>query len=207
MRGEDVFNCAYITWLKMIEQKAKSTMNELSQGFWVFGYGSLMWTPEFEFEECVPAELLGYARSFCMWSVHHRGTPQEPGLVLALEALAGARCTGLAFRVSADTAVQCLADLRERELINSAYHEHFLPVTLGDGRSVAALAYVMDLQHEQYTGPLSLEDQAEVIARAHGGRGPNSEYLFNTSTHLNALGMADPDMTQLSEMVQELLSK
>ena len=62
------------------------------EGFWVFGYGSLMWNPGFAFAERVPAVLVGYARSFCMWSIHHRGTPEEPGLVLALDLEDRASC-------------------------------------------------------------------------------------------------------------------
>jgi len=94
--------------------------HDLEEGFWVFGYGSLMWNPGFAFAERVPATLLGYARSFCMWSIHHRGTPEEPGLVLALDLEDRASCRGLAFHVSRDHAAATLAYLRERELVSSA---------------------------------------------------------------------------------------
>ena len=53
---------------------------------WVFGYGSLLWNPGFEPIEQMRADLPGYRRSFCMLSIHHRGTPEDPGLVLALDA-------------------------------------------------------------------------------------------------------------------------
>ena len=53
---------------------------------WVFGYGSLLWNPGFEPIEKMRADLPGYRRSFCMLSIHHRGTPEDPGLVLALDA-------------------------------------------------------------------------------------------------------------------------
>ncbi|MCA0042749.1 gamma-glutamylcyclotransferase [Celeribacter litoreus] len=180
------------------------TMSEelSTHGFWVFGYGSLMWNPGFEFVERVPARLEDYARSFCMWSIHHRGTPEEPGLVLALDAVAGQCCHGLAFRIGPEVAAKALEDLRERELVSSAYLERQETLHLEDGRTVEALAYVVDTAHEQYTGALSLDEQAEVIARATGGRGPNTEYLFSTAMHLAELGMEDPELTQLSEMVR-----
>jgi glutathione-specific gamma-glutamylcyclotransferase len=178
--------------------------HDLEEGFWVFGYGSLMWNPGFAFAERVPATLLGYARSFCMWSIHHRGTPEEPGLVLALDLEDRASCRGLAFHVSRDHAAATLAYLRERELVSSAYLERRVMLTLSDGREVPSLAYVVDPHHVQYTGPLPLTRQAEIIARAVGGRGPNAEYLFNTALHLAELGMEDADLTQLAEMVRQI---
>ncbi|NIY80613.1 gamma-glutamylcyclotransferase [Celeribacter sp. HF31] len=175
-------------------------------GFWVFGYGSLMWNPGFAFVERRPATLSGYARTFCMWSIHHRGTPEKPGLVLALDEDEGAQCRGLAFRVAPEAAAETLAYLRERELVSSAYLEREVILRLEDGREETALAYVVDAEHAQYTGALSLERQAEVIAAAVGGRGPNSEYLFSTALHLAELGMEDMELTELSEMVRHRLN-
>ena len=85
---------------------------------WVFGYGSLLWNPGFDPAEAVTATLSGYHRSFCMLSIHHRGTAEKPGLVLALDE-ADATCTGVAFRVAPADQVRVLAELRERELISS----------------------------------------------------------------------------------------
>ncbi|MBU2934750.1 MULTISPECIES: gamma-glutamylcyclotransferase [Pacificibacter] len=177
-------------------------MDEFKDGFWVFGYGSLLWNPEFDFVDHAPATLIGYARSFCMWSIHHRGSVEVPGLVLALDAQTGATCRGVAFQVGADTALRCLADLRERELVSSAYFEHHVDLRLDDGREVTALAYVIDPEHEQYTGPLTLDRQADIIASATGGRGPNSAYLFNTAAHLTDIGMEDAELTTLADKVR-----
>ncbi|MFT6168551.1 MAG: cation transport protein ChaC [Celeribacter sp.] len=180
-------------------------MDDFENGFWVFGYGSLLWNPEFDFIDHAPATLSGYARSFCMWSIHHRGSVEAPGLVLALDAQNGAICRGVAFQVGADTAVQCLADLRERELVSSAYVEHHVSLRLDDGRNITALAYVIDPDHTQYTGALSLDQQADIIASATGGRGPNSAYLFNTAAHLAELGMECDELTLLAGKVRNRL--
>ncbi len=153
----------------------------MDQPLWVFGYGSLMWNPGFAFTERVLATLPGYARTFCMRSIHHRGTPQAPGLVLALDEHAGACCHGLAFCVPSETAPATLDYLRERELISSAYLEKALHIDLHDGRRVEAVTYVVDTDHVQYCGGLPLEEQAGIIAGAVGGRGPNTEYLYNTA--------------------------
>lgn len=171
---------------------------------WVFGYGSLMWDPGFAFDERVLATLTGYHRSFCMWSIHHRGTPEDPGLVLALDEDIQATCVGLALSVPPANREDVLAYLRERELISSAYLERWVSLTLADGRVVKAVAYVVDNAHVQYTGALPLERQAEVIAGATGGRGPNRDYLWNTQAHLAELGIEDPDLAWLAERVRSL---
>jgi cation transport protein ChaC len=171
---------------------------------WVFGYGSLIWQPGFPFAERAVATVEGWHRSFCMRSIHHRGTPEAPGLVLALDAAPGARCAGVAFGVRAPDADATIAVLRERELISSAYLETHLPVTLADGRRVSALAYVIDRDHDQYCGGLDLHEQADIIAGATGGRGTNRDYLWMTAAHLAELGLADPDLDWLAARVRVL---
>lgn len=169
---------------------------------WVFGYGSLIWHPGFDFDDRRLAVLTGWRRAFCMTSIAYRGTPEAPGLVLALDAEATGRCEGIAYHVPAATAAATHAYLRERELISYAYDEALLPLLLDDGRTVEALAYVSNRAHPQYSGGLSLEEQAEVIARARGPRGPNADYLLNTVESLAALGIEDPDLVRLAELVR-----
>jgi cation transport protein ChaC len=171
---------------------------------WVFGYGSLLWNPGFEVAESVVARLPDFARSFCMRSIHHRGTEADPGLVLALDAAAGSACEGVALRAAPGTEDATLTYLRERELISSAYVERHVELALVDGRHVEALAYVVDAGHAQYCGGLPLEEQARIIAHAVGGRGPNHEYLENTAAHLQELGLADPDLDWLVRRVRML---
>ncbi|MCU9849179.1 gamma-glutamylcyclotransferase [Defluviimonas sp. WL0024] len=171
---------------------------------WVFGYGSLMWEPGFAYQDRTLARLEGWHRSFCMRSIHHRGTSDHPGLVLALDAAEGACCNGVAYSVETERAAETLGYLRERELISSAYLETTLSIALRDGRAVEAVTYVIDPDHVQYCGGLGLEEQAGIIATARGGRGPNTEYLWNTAEHLHELGIADPDLDWLSERVRAL---
>jgi glutathione-specific gamma-glutamylcyclotransferase len=177
--------------------------SEMTEGcFWVFAYGSLMWRPGFDFAERRLATLHGYRRRFCMTSVHYRGTPEQPGLVLALDADVAGHCAGVVYRVGGQGSEATLAYLRERELVSYAYREITHEVTLDDGRRVEALAYVSDRGHPQYLGGLSLEEQAEVIARAVGPMGPNAEYLMNTVASLDALGVADQDLHRLATLVR-----
>lgn len=170
---------------------------------WVFGYGSLLWNPGFAFEDKQVALMQDYARSFCMRSIHHRGTVEHPGLVLALDGMSGASCEGVAFKVKAGLEVQTLAYLRERELVSSAYLERDLPVQMVGGETVEAVSYVIDPAHDQYCH-LDLEEQAQIISTAVGGRGPNTEYLHNTAQHLADLGIEDADLNWLSRRVRAL---
>lgn len=176
----------------------------MAADLWVFGYGSLLWNPGFAHVETVLASLEGYHRSFCMRSIHHRGSVAEPGLVLALDALEGAQCRGIAFRVAPWAHDETLETLRARELISSAYFETTLPVRLVDGREIEAVSYVIDPDHEQYCGGLPLDEQAEIIARATGGRGPNREYLLNTADHLEELGIEDAELSWLARVVRAM---
>ena len=134
---------------------------------WVFGYGSLVWEPGFPVADARVGRVAGWHRSFCMRSIHHRGTVENPGLVLALDRAEGAQCTGLAFQVAKGAEDATIATLRERELISSAYLETRLTVDTDKG-TLQALCYVIDPYHAQYCR-LDLEEQARIIAGASSG--------------------------------------
>ncbi len=170
---------------------------------WIFAYGSLLWNPGFEVARTRPAVLAEYRRSFCMRSIHHRGSEAEPGLVLALEPHEGAACAGVAMRAAEP--VPALAYLRERELVSAAYVEERVTLRASDGGTIAALAYVIDTGHAQYCPDLPLEDQARIIAGAVGGRGPNHEYLTRTAEGMAALGIEDAAMDWLVARVQQIV--
>lgn len=175
----------------------------IGQGdLWVFAYGSLIWHPGFAFDDKRTALLTGYRRTFCMSSIHYRGTPDSPGLVLSLDEDPEGHCLGIAYRVPAEEAETVLAYLRERELVSYAYDERRLLVIAGDER-VEAVTYVSNRDHPQYVGGLSLEAQAEIIAHAQGSRGANADYLLNTVESLEALKLHDPDLVALARLVQE----
>src|SRR5215468_4131183 len=117
---------------------------------WVFGYGSLMWRPGFEFTERVPARLIGEHRALCVYSFVHRGTPERPGLVLGLDH--GGTCRGVAYRAKGRARAATLAYLREREQVTNVYVERVRPVILADHaeRRVPAVCYMVDRSHPQY---------------------------------------------------------
>lgn len=185
----------------MTTRETTRALPEHRGDLWVFAYGSLIWRPGFDYAERQLATLHGYRRAFCMTSIHYRGTPDRPGLVLALDADPAGRCDGLAYRVGAETAPGVLAYLRERELVSYAYDERCLALALADGREVEAIAYVSNPGHPQYRGGLSLAEQAAVIGRAVGPMGPNADYLRATLESLETLGLHDPDLAALAAML------
>lgn len=175
-------------------------------GFWVFGYGSLMWRPGFDHLERRLARLDGYRRAFRLRSVRYRGTPERPGLVLGLDWDPNAACTGMAFRVCPTRGEDVRTYLAERELVTRSYFEVLYPVALLGPREerVDAICYILDRTHPQYAGALGLDEQARIIAEAVGPAGANCDYLHNTVAHLNELGVPDPDLEELDRKVRRL---
>ncbi len=184
---------------------------------WVFGYGSLMWRPGFEFEQSARARLQGYSRRFCVHSVHHRGTEARPGLVLGLDR--GGACDGMAFKVPAERIPETLSYLRAREQVNGVYREARLPVTLqageadredgaaGGHRRVIALTFLVERAHPSYASTLTLRDQARFIRGAHGLSGDNISYVVNTLDHLALLGIREPALERLRAAIGPLIAR
>lgn len=158
-----------------------------------------MWHPGFGHVETVRARLHGYRRSLCIYSHVHRGTPDQPGLVLGLDA--GGSCLGIAFRVPGDMAGEVMVYLREREMANNVYHEKQLRLRLADGRDVAGLVYVADRSHRQYAGALKPEEAADIIASARGESGANVDYVSNTVQHLRNMRVRDKALEQVNDLI------
>jgi len=159
-----------------------------------------MWRPGFAYRERQDATLHGRRRAFCIYSVHHRGTYERPGLVLGLAP--GGAVRGAAYRIDEEDWPEVYAYLREREQPTETYVERTAHVRLVDGRRVETLVFLSDTHHPQWAGNLSLERQAELIAGAHGLSGPNIDYLRDLVVHLRAEHVCGADMERLLEMVE-----
>ncbi len=169
-----------------------------SGDLWVFGYGSLMWRPGFAYREMHTARLYGYHRALCVWSWVHRGTRQCPGLVFGLDA--GGSCVGRVFRV-ADK--QKTADyLYQREMITPIYQPRLHRVRCAESVETA-LTFVVDRRHRQYASKQEAEQAAAVVCRARGQSGENRDYLINTVSHLQELGIKDHELEHLQQLVVE----
>jgi len=167
--------------------------------FWVFGYGSLMWNPGFAVAERRAATLKGAHRSLCVHSWVHRGTREQPGLVLGLDR--GGSCRGAAFRVAQADAEEALAYLRARELVTDVYKEVWRPVRFDDGNTIEALAYVVDRAHVQYAGRMPEDEMVRIVASSRGRSGLNIDYLMSTLEHLRAEGIFDARLEAIGRLV------
>ena len=162
---------------------------------WIFGYGSLMWRPDFAFAARHRARLSGYHRALCISSNHYRGTHDRPGLVLGLDR--GGSCVGLAFRIAPTLAEATHAAVRARELISNVYDEVQAEVLLEDGHRVRAITYVANRTHAQYAGKLDRETVIARVRHCAGVGGPNVDYVRNTVEHLKTLGVADARLASI----------
>ena len=153
---------------------------------WVFGYGSLMWAPGFPHLEVRPALLRGYHRAFSMYSTIAWGSPERPGLVLAL--IRGGSCRGRAFRVAAAEREEVLAYLDKRERV---YLRRMVPLDLGTV-VISAVTYVADESHPNFAGKLPHDRAARLIRQGVGAKGSSRDYLANTVRHLDGLGVECP---------------
>jgi cation transport protein ChaC len=178
------------------------TDDNATEDLWVFGYGSLMWRPGFDYLERFEARLIGAHRALCIYSFVHRGTPERPGLVLGLDH--GGTCRGIAYRVAAAARSRTVAYLRAREQGTSVYLERVRAVWLKSEseRRVPALCYVVDRGHVQYAGRLTLEQQLHHVRQGHGQSGPNRDYVIETVAALEQLGYRETELHLLAQRLK-----
>ena len=86
---------------------------------WLFAYGSLIWRPECPAVAVRRARVHGYHRGLYLWSQLHRGTPEQPGLVLGLDR--GGSCSGFAYQLPDDQLDDHLLALWKREMPDGSY--------------------------------------------------------------------------------------
>jgi len=170
---------------------------------WVFGYGSLMWDSGFSVVERRRATLRAYRRSFCVWTAHARGTPDNPGLGLGLLPDADADCRGVALRIAPAARQRDLEALWMREMWTGVYNPHWVSLETDRG-SLTALAFVVDTAHPQYAAGLPLAVTAARIAAARGVFGDCRDYLFDTVKALRHHGLDSDEFTELSAAVERL---
>lgn len=171
---------------------------------WVFGYGSLMWRPNFPYQESTTAKIFGVHRAPCVISYRHRGSIERPGIVMGLDM--GGSCVGRAYRVLEEEVWSVLDYLFDREI---AGYGIYLPVirtvTLMSGfpvKKVRALCFIVDCKHQQYAGNLSVPELISLIEQGVGEGGSSFDYLEQTAINLAALGVINSPVHRLLEAVK-----
>lgn len=183
------------------ERLRQRTLDRLGGGesLWVFGYGSLMWNPAVELAETRSGLLHGYHRQFCLRTPIGRGTPERPGLMLALER--GGACRGVVMRIAPDKVDSESRVIWLREMLSGAYRAAWVRVRTDRG-VVPAVTFVINRAHEQYAGRVPMEEMVRALATAEGRLGRARDYLHNLVLHLDELGIADGPMHRLYDLVE-----
>ena len=156
---------------------------------WIFGYGSLIWRPDFAYEARQKAVLSGYVRRFWQGSPDHRGTLDAPGRVVTLVPSLTGACEGVAFQVGLDQIPDILTALDHRE--SGGYMRVTRPVQLAGGREVIAHVYIADEANPHFMGPAPMEVMVEHIRRSRGPSGANIDYVLNLQQILESEGIVD----------------
>ncbi|HVJ56038.1 MAG TPA: gamma-glutamylcyclotransferase [Aliidongia sp.] len=173
---------------------------------WLFAYGSLIWNPTIHCIERRIARIKGWHRAFCLSAIAGRGSPERPGLVLALDE--GGVCDGIALRIVEGDIEDELALLWRREMVAAAYLPCWVDVLDREGRRFgSALAFTIDQAGRHYAGDLDPDTLVHRLATAAGSLGSSADYLFRTRDELRAYGIPDPALEELAAQVAAAVEK
>ncbi len=167
---------------------------------WIFGYGSLIWRPDFAYAERRAATVHGWHRALKMWSRVNRGTPECPGLVFGM--LSGGSCRGMVFRVDHSHARQVMVNLWQREMVLGVYDPRWLNCRTPQG-AVRALAFTLSRKSPSHTGVLADEEYRRIFAQASGIYGTTRDYAEATHAELQRMGIHDRALSRLIALARE----
>jgi len=166
---------------------------------WLFGYGSLMWNPAILYAEKRLARVRGWHRRYCLVIRMGRGTPDCPGLMLALDR--GGSCNGIAFRIPAAQARDELLLAWRREMFGGSYAARWMTAHTEQG-PVRAVTFVANRKSARYDASLTEAQIVDCLSSATGELGSCASYLFDTTESLRAVGVRDPTMERLRRLVE-----
>jgi glutathione-specific gamma-glutamylcyclotransferase len=169
------------------------------EDLWIFGYGSLIWRPDFDFIERRAARVHGWHRALKMWSRINRGTPERPGLVFGL--LTGGCCRGMVFRVNKDHGADILTRLWSREMATAVYDPKWVLAETDAGR-VRALAFTLSRKSPSHTGELTEEEYRAIFAFASGIYGTTLDYAHRTLEELRRHDIRDRNLEKLLRLIE-----
>ena len=198
-----------INFVHMSPEKKQQSLLETRAGrpsdepMWIFGFGSLMWNPCFDYDIKTAAVLRGYDRKFHIWTTRARGTPDNPGLGLCLEDCAGA-CRGVAFRLVEGDVEAAWERLWEREMGSGIYRPVWVSLESEDYDRIVALTFVVNREHPHYAGPMPSERMANIMAGAKGSYGLCRDYLAGTIEEMRKLDVSDSDLEELLSRVDAI---
>ncbi|MEE8334142.1 MAG: gamma-glutamylcyclotransferase [Alphaproteobacteria bacterium] len=162
----------------------------MDRDLWIFGYGSLIWRPDFSYAERKPATIAGWTRRFWQGSTDHRGVPDAPGRVVTLVPSARAICWGMAYRIAAQETDAVLSHLDYRE--KGGYRVERVALKFGRPADIAeGLVYIATPDNPNYLGPAPPAAIARQVRASAGPSGPNDEYVLRLADALREFGVRD----------------
>jgi cation transport protein ChaC len=173
------------------------------EDLWLFGYGSLIWRPDFGFVERHPARVHGWHRALKMWSRVNRGTVENPGLVFGL--LSGGSCRGMVFRVPASDGLETLGRLWLREMPTGVYDPKWIEC-ITPHSTVRALAFTLSRRSPNFTGELSDERYRQIFESAVGRYGSSLDYAQQTLLELKRHAIHDAALARLCKLAEARIS-
>jgi glutathione-specific gamma-glutamylcyclotransferase len=186
------------------EKAVERLLKERPKGpFWLFAYGSLIWKPEFPTEESLLGVAEGWHRAFCLHLERYRGSPEQPGLMMALDT--GGHCEGVLLRLSEQDLASQLDILLQREIGSHEALEsvRWIDVQSAQGVVRALVFYAHPAHLDYYVNSLPLEKVAHILARACGHWGSGAQYLHQTVSKLEEFGIHDENLWKLQELVAD----
>ena len=177
------------------ENRVEVLKDHREDDLWVFAYGSLMWDPAFLFSDVRRAHVPNYERRFILKDMlGGRGTPENPGLMAALDK--GEGCNGLAFRIPKEIIEHETEILWRREFFGPTYFPTLVETRLGD-ETISALTFVANYEARQIEANITREEQLNCLRNGEGWLGTSLEYLENVVSQFEALGIEDEACSEL----------
>lgn len=181
---------------------------------WIFGYGSIIWRPDFPYAERTLAFVANHTRRFWQGSPDHRGTPASLGRVVTLVPEEGEVCWGFAYRVAPAHVDEVMAYLDHRErggYVRISVPFHRATAVCANplhnmGEAIESITYIAAPDNEHYLGPDALPRMVRQIAGAAGESGRNADYVINLAMHLREMGLDDPHVFTLAQAVREAVA-
>jgi cation transport protein ChaC len=170
-------------------------------GVWVFGYGSLLWDSPLITSGQEVVTVTGWQRAFCLNNIVGRGSPELPGLTLALDV--GGQCTGVAFHIGERDLAREMKILWRREMPLGTYRPRWVESRNAEGALIGpTLAFAADRKDPGYLGDLPYEEVVARLGIASGSLGSSADYLFQTQSQLQHMGITDSYINDLVRSVR-----